>query len=246
MDVIPNPWQAARIMEEALASLEGRVTPERLYANRLYLLQEMRRELQARVDEAAEGLFRNKLAKGEITFRLMASNDEYLNWALAETLDIMATDADRVLQKQNGQALERLLFDSVYEKDVNGLERQVAWYLDGHAAVRWWHRLVAKQDYHLQGWQKNRIFPDFLVALTDQGNGIKRFAMLETKGNQLKGNDDTTYKTKLFSLLTEFYNRALDAGIVEIVDGNEQRMTFKMLLEEVWRPELSRLIAGAS
>ena len=84
----------------------------------------------------------------------------------------------------------RNLFDKVYEKDVNPtLEKPVAWYLDGDNSVHWWHRLVAKQDYHLQGWQRNKVYPDFLVCLQDNPDGSKKFMVLETKGKQLKGND---------------------------------------------------------
>ncbi|WMV71955.1 hypothetical protein [Xenorhabdus griffiniae] len=36
--------------------------------------------------------------------------------------------------------------------------------------------------------------------------------MLETKGEHLKGNDDTEYKRRLFELLTEHVKTAVDAG----------------------------------
>ncbi len=71
--------------------------------------------------------------------------------------------------------------------------------------------MVARQDYSLQGWQRNKIYPDFVACI----NG-DRMLVLETKGLQLNGNDDTEYKQKLLSLLTE-YHHALPAG--EIAGG---------------------------
>ena len=77
----------------------------------------------------------------------------------------------------------------------------MALYLDDTDAVQWWHRLVAKQDYHLQGWQRNKVSA-FLACVTSNDNGLT-FSILETKGAHLKGNDDTQYKERLFDLLSK-------------------------------------------
>ena len=74
------------------------------------------------------------------------------------------SDQNRVLSQRDGSPLQLSLFDRTYEKHYNTLEKQVAWYLDEHQAIKWWHRMVARQsstDYHLQGWQKRKIWPDF-------------------------------------------------------------------------------------
>ena len=47
------------------------------------------------------------------------------------------SDSDRVLAKRSGMPLERSLFERVYERDINGLERGVALYLDDAYAIRW-------------------------------------------------------------------------------------------------------------
>ncbi|MBN4082570.1 hypothetical protein JYT13_02050, partial [Mariprofundus ferrooxydans] len=138
----------------------------------------------------------------------------------------------------NGEELECNLFETVYQKELNNLEQDVAWYMDGNDAVKWWHRLVVKQDYHLQGWQRNRVYPDFLACLECKDDGAVQFTVLETKGDHLKGNDDTAYKERLFELLTEHYNEALEAGSVELPDAEGKQMVFKMLMEESWKAEL--------
>lgn len=239
MDVVPNPWQAARIMEETLEGLEEKVSKKKLYANRLVLLELIRRNLQKQVNEASETLFREKLKKGNITFRLVSPADSQLNWDLAETLHLKVLDTDKKLRKKNADNLERPLFEAVYERDLNSLEKNVALHLDGKEMVKWWHRMVAKQDYHLQGWQRNRVYPDFLVALTDLPDGTRRIEVLETKGSHLKGNDDTTYKAKLFDLLSKFHNKGMDAGEFEVIEGQDQRIIFKMLMEDCWQENLA-------
>ena len=118
----------------------------------------------------------------------------------------------------------------------------MALYLDDTEAVQWWHRLVAKQDYHLQGWQRNKVYPDFLACVTSSDNGLT-FSILETKGAHLKGNDDTQYKERLFDLLSKIGEHALEAGEVELGGDASQRMTFKILLNPTWR-ERSCLYVG--
>ena len=70
----------------------------------------------------------------------------------------------------------------LYEGHFNRDEQDVAVYLDGEAAVTWWHRNVARTQYGIQGWKKRRIYPDFIFAVRSDsaGSGI---VVLETKGD---------------------------------------------------------------
>jgi type III restriction enzyme len=61
--------------------------------------------------------------------------------------------------------LQRNLFAPMYEDDFNSEERDVAVYLDGDAALSWWHRNVARSQYAVQGWRKAKIYPDFIFAV---------------------------------------------------------------------------------
>lgn len=242
-DVIPNPWEAARIIEETLAELAERgIEEKKLVESRLFLLKTMKTDLAQQVEQAAEEAFREKLEAGDISFRLYAHGDERLNWELAETLELTIREDDRVFLQRNGEPLARFLYEKLYERELNGLEKDVAWYLDGGDAVKWWHRLVARQDYHVQGWQRNKVYPDFLACLQEQDNGSRQIMVLETKGMHLKGNDDTAYKQRLFDLLAEHYAHSVEAGEMELTQEDAQRLTFRMVFEENWRTELSEAI----
>lgn len=241
LDVIPNPWQGMRVLAETLDTLRLRgVSEERLYANRLDLLKAMKLDLRQQVTEAAETLFLRKLENGDITLRLVTSQHADLNWALAKTLDIEVAEEDRILYRKDGEMLERCLFEKVYQRDFNNLEKETAWYLDSRDCVYWWHRIaVNQQSYHLQGWQRQRVYPDLLACLHSTEEGKFRFSVLETKGEHLKGNDDTEYKRRLFDLLTAHAESAIRAGQLELWE-EAQGMTFTLLMEDTWKEEVAK------
>lgn len=242
LDVIPNPWQGMRILGETLEVLRGRgVTEDRLYTNRLELLREMKLDLKKQVHEASEALFLQKLSQGQVVFRLVTTNDPKLNWKLRETLEVDLSEDEQPLNRKNGEAIEKSLFEKVFRRDFNELEKETAWYLDAKDCVHWWHRIAVSQgSYGLQGWQKNRVYPDFLACIHGTKDGKFRFSVLETKGEHLKGNDDTAYKQKLFDILTEHAAKAMRAG--ELVLGTQaDQMTFTMLMEDSWKQSLEGL-----
>lgn len=241
LDVIPNPWQGVRVLEEALGVLRKRgLSEEALYVNRLELIRLMKEELRTQVDTLAERLFREKLDREDITLRLTTANDLVLRWKLAEEMSVEVTDDDAILRRRNGDPLERSLFEKVYVRDLNELEKNTAWYADESEPVKWWHRIaVGGSSYSLQGWQRNKVYPDFLVCLEEKTPGQWRFTLLETKGEHLKGNDDTKYKQTLFELLTRHASQPLSTvGDLELGDQSPP-IRFKMIMEENWKQALA-------
>lgn len=238
-DVIPNPWQAMRILTQTLAVLRSKdIDEEALFNNRFELLKDMKRDLKAQVILLSEKLFREKLDKGDISLRLLASDSAQLNWELAQTLEISVAEHDQVLRRKDGSELERSLFEKIYKNGLNNLEQETAWYLDKHESVYWWHRIAVNQrEYSLQGWQKQKIYPDLLVCVEEPINGQYRFSVLETKGEHLKGNDDTEYKRCLFELLTKHVKTAVDAGEITI-EAASGGISFKMLMQDSWSQEI--------
>lgn len=241
LDVIPNPWQGMRIFGETLAALRAEGASEiMIYLNRLDLLQSMKSDLRAQVNATAEALFRSKLESGDIALRLVSSKDAKLNWRLAETLEMDVADTDRQLYRPNGDPLERSLFEKVYVHEFNNLEKNTAWYLDESQCVYWWHRIaVNSRSYGLQGWQKHRVYPDLLACVHGVDEGKFRFSVLETKGDHLKGNDDTEYKRALFELLTRYADSTLQSvGDLELGD-EAPPIRFRMVMEDGWKQALA-------
>jgi type III restriction enzyme len=237
LDVVPNPWQASRILMEAIDALNKKGhNDEVIYNSRLYLLDSIKRSLKKQVHDMSENLFREKLKRGDITFRLITNGNEHLNYEITQELRVMARKNERKLIRENNDLVLNSLFEVVFEKDMNDLEKDFALYLSGQDMVQWWHRMVARQDYSLQGWQRNKLYPDFIACLTG-----KRLMVLETKGLQLKGNDDTEYKTRLFNLLTDHYQETIKAGTLELAGKTDAKISLHMLMEDSWKDEVRTL-----
>lgn len=239
LDVVPNPWQGMRLLEETLVTLRKQgVSDEQIFVNRLELVQAMKAGLREQVNTMAETLFREKLDSGDIALRLVSSNDPALNWKIAETLELEVSDIDPLLYRKNGDPLEKSLFEKVYQKEFNDLEKNTAWYLDESQCVYWWHRIAVNQrSYGLQGWQRHRVYPDLLACVHGVEDGKFRFSVLETKGDHLKGNDDTEYKRKLFELFTRYADVTASVGLLEL-EAQVNPMRFRMVMEKDWKQTL--------
>ncbi|MBA3724921.1 MAG: type III restriction endonuclease subunit R, partial [Armatimonadetes bacterium] len=109
------------------------------------------------------------------------------------------------VRREDDSDWERNLFSPTYTSELHGLELEVACFLDRQEAVTWWYRnLVRSSAYGLQGWRRNRICPDLFIAREVQGD-VERWLVIETKGDQLAGNFDTTYKAEVMSRLTDAF-----------------------------------------
>ncbi|EOA6542623.1 DEAD/DEAH box helicase [Vibrio vulnificus] len=238
MDVIPNPWQCMRILSDALATLRARgVSEEQLYVGRLDLLKEMKKDLELQVAQASELLFKKKLAEGQVVLTLVEPKESELNWTVQEYIDVRVQDGDQILRRRNGEDIQKSLYERVYKRGLNNLEMPVVQHLDRSDSVHWWHRVdVNRQEYSLQGWQKQRVYPDLLVCLRNQQTGDLSFTLLETKGEHLKGNDDTEYKRKLFELFSQHMSDSINSGKLSL--GLASGLSFQMLLESEWEQDL--------
>ena len=237
LNVVPNPWQGVRIIDEALTELRKRYADEEISRCRFGLVDDMKTVLGKQVDEDAEKVFRKRVRDGQIVFKLVGPPFAKLNWTVEQVLTERVTDAEPF-----EEAYETFLFDRLYKKSLNGFEEQVALKLDGAESIRWWHRIASRGEWGLQGWRKHKVYPDFLVCLRSDGRG-QRLLVLETKGDYLGGQDDTKFKQRLFEILEAAFDKAHDVGAVELVGDGIDSMRFKMLMEERWEPELQAAVA---
>ena len=242
-DLIPSPWQAARILRSALTALRSRgITEDQLLASRYRLLETMRAALLASVHAHTERIFCELLAGGGLSFRLEGGD---LNWELAEKLTFEVTQPPdyEIRHKANGQPVEKSLFEQVWSRHFNSLEKDVALYLDDVAAVRWWHRIAVQEDWHLTGWKKQRVFPDFLVALEETEGQPTRLVVVETKGLHLQ-NEDTDYKRRLFETLEKHSATGVPVGELTL-DDQPGPMRFRLVLDGDWKSQVDAALAGA-
>ena len=240
-DVLPNPWHAARIVKETLAAYrEEGVDEETLYTHRLYLSEYLKRRLHDRIDKLAENVFKEKLEARRIQFNLQA--DDVLNYEMEKTLVVSLASEAKPMTHPHGDPLQQNLFEQVFEAEFNNLETDFALYLDKQGAIQWWHRIAAKQGYFLQGWRRDRVYPDFIACLQRSETGPQRLCLFETKGQHLEGNTDTTYKQELIKTLETAYQNATQHGTMNITAPNNKTMSFRMLFENSWRETVNETI----
>lgn len=75
--------------------------------------------------------------------------------------------------------------NSLYEAekdDMNQFERKVVDVMVGTGNIRWWHRVIEKNDFRLNGYFNH--YPDFIVM-----SNSRKLLLIEAKGDYLDGDD---------------------------------------------------------
>ena len=233
-DIVPNPWQAARIAKCFLDQHESKGhNDSKLLSNRVYLSEVLRHRVKEDIDAKTEVVFRRKVKGDDIRFRL--ETDERLNYELGRSFEVFAATEERILQGEHASQIQRSLFEPLFESGFNSLEKDFALYLEKSNAIYWWHRIAARQDYYLQGWRRQRVYPDFVACRKEDG----KLLVLETKGIHLKGSEDTSYKKNLLEVLEDAYSTASERGQMRI---GKPPATFRMMFEEKWKGQVSELL----
>ena len=238
LDIAPNAWWVWSWVD-AVVSRFLLTYPEKVIAgSSASLLERLRIDLEGERDRLAQAVFEACVAAGEVEFRLRADQTDYelphaFELELAGKPEFMVRDAD-------GQQVEKSLFEpALTALTDNGFERDVAFYLDSQKALKWWHRNVARAQYGLQGWKRNKVYPDFVFARLS-GDGHQKLVVLETKGLHLAGSLDTAYKQQLLQRLTDAFadESLLSAGGLELV-GQAESVMCDLVFEGDWRGTLN-------
>ncbi|MHA1564762.1 MAG: DEAD/DEAH box helicase [Alphaproteobacteria bacterium] len=200
-DLVPNPFVGREIVERMLSALRARDFDEaKLGRLASLIIEELRKGLVEESTTRAEALFKDKVKAGRLQFRLRVDGE---NWRMPFSVETTEPPDARQLVGHDGAPVQKSLFAPFYEAELNKDEQGVAVFLDGNAAISWWHRNVARAQYGLQGWKRGRIYPDFIFAVSGKGKS-RRIVILETKGDHLQ-NPDTDYKRDLLAFLSESF-----------------------------------------
>ncbi len=239
-DIVPNAWVAREIVGRLLDGLKARgFTEERLGELHGLVVEELRKWLSGERDRMAEARFRSEVAAGRIQFRLRTDRHK---WRMpADSLTYQPQGAEQLAGSDSGP-LQRSLFSPIYKGDLNQQEREIAVYLDAEKSLRWWHRNVARNQYALQGWRRERIYPDFIFAVLpgDTYSTGERLVVLEMKGEHLQGNPDTEYKQAVLRLMTETFqiDHTQRVGEMELVSPDGPRVQCDLVLMSEWPTRL--------
>ncbi len=244
VDIVPNAWVARSVIEDLITALRARGFDDvKLGAASSYILEELRKWLQQERDRIAEKQFMAEVAGERIQFRLRADREL---WRMPTEVETKRPENSRQIARNSGGSAEKSLFSPVYQGDFNSAELEFACYLDELSALRWWYRNVARgRNYWIQGWRKNRVYPDFIFARERTGD-TDRIFVWEMKGDQLEGNLDTTYKRKLLKAVTTHY-RAEDgvkAGTLQLVGRAGEAIECDLVLMSEWKTGVLEKLAN--
>src|SRR6266404_5287062 len=165
LDVVPNPWIGyefvERVFQKLLAKWKGKET---VVANNLvFIIEELRTRLEAERDRLAERAFNEMLEADEMRFILVMRDLGMHRLPKKLELAKSAVKAARL----DGSQFEMNLFDPVPDDALNSLEREGASFLDEQSQLYFWYRNIPRRGYYVQGWQKSRIYADFVFTTHD-------------------------------------------------------------------------------
>ena len=239
LDLVPNPWRGRDLARRAFEALLDRYPADRVAANHVFILEELRRQIDKERDRLSREVFRNLLESGTMRFLVVAKDLEFNR--LPEAIEVpKAKQANR----EDGSPYQSNLFDITTEDDLNRFENKVATYLDQQARLFFWYRNRARKDYYVQGWKPSRIYADFIVTLRDEEPGtdddFHKVFVVETKGVHLKASEDTEYKRTVFDICSEHARSAEWAKFVPAMQNKV--VQFEVVDEEEWRARLNGML----
>lgn len=238
MEKVPNAWQAFRIIENVLSKLRADgLSDAKIALNSVFIVEEIKKDCFRWMLEQSEAIFRRKLDDGIVFLRLLAEPFLTLNWQMADKVEVQRN------ANETAVTLEKSMFQPQYFSNYNGLEKPVALAINNKDVVEWWHRLAVRgTEYCIQGWKREKIYPDFLVKLEAGKDGIERLYFVESKGEHLEGNKDTSYKQELFNTINAtLLGDIKPKGEVELLNGKE-KISFHMVFENDWQNALNKLL----
>lgn len=158
-----------------------------------FIVSQLIKYLESERSKQEESIFMDLIEKKKLV--LAVSTEPEIGWKIPQMDEIFITD--------KANPYKYYLFDDVDILSMNTLEIAVSNILERQEKILWWFRNKTGRDwYSIQGWQRNRIRPDFVAAKKD-GEKIEVVYVLESKGEHLLGNLDTQYKKKVMEVMTD-------------------------------------------
>ena len=237
LDTVPNPWRGRELLDKVFVKLTEKYGPRQVAANYVFILDEIRKQIEAERDRLAKRVFRQLLEGGVMRFMVVTDEIGFNRPPTKIESRPGAVQANR----EDGSPYQRDLFERTSEDELNGLENKVATYLDRQERLFFWYRNRPRTDYFVQGWTRGRIYADFVFALQGgNGDGRDTFSevfVMETKGLHLTHSEDTDYKRSVFDVCSEQARKTDWAELVPTM--RDTVMRFEVVDEQEWERRLN-------
>lgn len=235
-DIVPNMWIAFEICKNVVDILNSSYDKNIINANLSYVLEELKKLLEKEKNRLAQIIFYELIDSKRIQFILEERKVSIPN------LEYKVGKNEKRLVRTNGDPIEKSLVEPVVESDFNPLEKSFALCLDTHEKLLWWYRNIERVDYSIQGWRKQKIYPDFIFSdvKLKEDNDFSTVYVMETKGKHLMGNDDTTYKEDIFKLCNDLGKKTSWNALG--LEFQDQEFVFHLVSQEEWKKSLYNLL----
>jgi len=238
LDIVSNPWIAFEIGSKVISGLLKKHDEHMVASNFIFIIEELKKLLSAEKDRLSENIFKSMLEKGQLKFLIIGQD---FGFKFPNKIKVKRTA--KTLTKSDGQPLQRSLFEFVPEEAFNETEKNVAWYLEDQDKLFFWYRNVSRHDYFIQGWRKQKVYPDFIFTSSEnkKSSKLESVYVVETKGLHLK-NEDTDYKKALFEICSKMAERKKIGELALAL--KETPMKFEVVFEDEWHNKINALFSN--
>lgn len=197
--------------------------------------------IESQTDKQTQAIFESLFAAGRLSFVL-----ECIEGRFEIPPEVQVHSTRRMVHDDNSP-IQRSLFDMVPD-DLNDYEKSVALFLDHHPQVLWWYRnLVGSQHFAIQGYRRNRVYPDFVVQQGKEAKPTATVIVVESKGKHLEGNPDTNYKRSVANYFEKVGRKVPWQKLAK--DFKDEQFRFQVLDEgdanaKDWKDTLRQVLAG--
>jgi len=227
-EYIENAFLARKKANEWIEVLKDKIGEDDLAKYFSFIAAQLVKYTEEHKQVEEERLFAKYLENDKI--KLAVIDDKSIGFRFPDTDTITVS---RFPSNYNYNLYEDIDFDT-----LNGLEKDVI------GILFWFRNRVANGWYAIQGWRENKIRPDFVVAKKKDEDKVEIVYLMESKGEHLLGNNDTTYKNSVFEKMTEqhkngkmvAYQTELPLGVLNedveaylIVGGKEEQQIRELM-----------------
>ena len=158
-------------LKKAVAKLLVNYKLNELSVNRYQVKELIEKKINEIIDELTKKRF-IELTKEKL---LISGGEQFVFDDSINLLNVSSDNFDKHLYEKAGK--------------MNKEELDLAGRLNVLENIHWWFRNPEMSGFYIQGWQKNKFYPDF-IAKTKSG----KYILLEYKGEHIATGEDSDYK----------------------------------------------------